>query len=241
MSDASTLWRNAWVTVIGFAVYGFTTGVWRSPMMGLYVAVKMPLLIAFTLGFNSLINGLLGTLLGARLGLMGSLNALLSAFAISALILGSLAPVTLFLAGCLPPPDSPSAATAHSAQVLAHTLLIAIAGLAGVLRLGQLLTSHAVSRAAARATLTAWIIGNAFLGSQFAWIFRPFFGSPKMEVAFLRQNPMRGSFYETLWSMAAGVFGKPQNLVGPACIIFLLLLFWWMLRTDMKTKTPIPR
>lgn len=238
--EARTLWRNAWVTALGFAVYGFTAGVWRSPLMGAFVAVKMPLLIALTLGFNSLLNGLLGTLLGSRLGLVGSLNALLGAFAISALILGSLAPVLLFLAASVPPPDSPSAGAAHAAQLLAHTALIAVAGLAGVLRLGRLLADHAVSRTAARATLLAWIAGNAFLGSQFSWILRPFFGSPNLEVAFLRPNPLRGSFHETIWSMATRMFGQPEALITPALLILLMLITWWMLSNYQKNQRNTP-
>ncbi len=239
ISDGATLWRNACVTLIGFAVYGFTIGIWRSPLMGLFVAAKLPLLIALTLGFNGLLNGLFGTLLGARLGLAGALNALLGAFAISALILGSLAPVVLFLAANLPSAASASATTVHSAQVLAHTLLIAIAGLAGVLRLGKLLTEHATTPGAARATLAAWIIGNAFLGSQFAWILRPFFGSPNLEVAFLRPNPMRGSFYETVWSMTKHVVATPGDLVAPACAIIIPLLFWWMLHDPSTKQTTV--
>jgi hypothetical protein len=236
--DARALWRNAWVTALGFAIYGFTAGVWRSPMMGLYVAVKMPLLIALTLGFNSLLNGLLGTLLGSRLGLLASLNALLGAFAISALILGSLAPVTLFMAGGMPPPDSPAAGMAHSGQVLAHTLLIAIAGLAGVLRLGSLLKAHAVSLAAARATLVAWILGNAFLGSQFSWILRPFFGAPHLEVAFLRPEPLRGSFHETIWQKLVRMTGSQEALITPAVFLLLILISWWMLRHYQTPRTP---
>lgn len=231
-SSPSQLWRNAFVTMIGFAIYGFALGVWRSPLMGVFVAIKMPLLIALTLGFNSLLNGLLGTLLGARLDLPGSLNALLGGFAISALILGSLAPVALFLTTSLPPPDSNASVVTHSALVLTHTLLIAIAGLAGVLRLGRLLETSAASPTAARATLAAWILGNAFLGSQFAWILRPFFGSPKLDVTFLRPNPMAGSFHETLWSMVAGIVRSPADLVAPACLILVPLIFWWMLQND---------
>jgi hypothetical protein len=206
-------------------------------MMGVYVALKMPLLIALTLGFNSLLNGMLGMLLGARLGLTGSLNALLGSFAITALILGSLSPVALFLAASMPSAGSASATIAHSALVLAHTLLIAGAGLAGVLRLGRLLDEQAVSRTAARGTLAAWIIGNAFLGSQFAWILRPFFGSPNLEVAFLRPNPIRGSFHETLWAMANHVIATPGDLLAPAILIIVPLLCWWMLRKHSNHPT----
>lgn len=187
------------VTAVGFACYGFTTGFWRSPLMGCYVAVKMPLLIACTLGCNGFLNGLLGILLGSGLGFRQSLQALLSAFAVSSLILGSLSPVTFFLALNAPPPDSPEAPTAHAGYLLTHTALIAVAGTIGLLRLRRLLTDYCVSRKTASSTLAAWLAGNAFLGAQFSWIFRPFFGSPGLEVAFLRDDPMQDSFYEAVW------------------------------------------
>jgi hypothetical protein len=74
--------RIAGLTALALAAYGFTTGFWRSPMMGVYVALKMPLLVACTLGCNGMLNGLLGLLLGG-LGFRQSLLALLSAFAVS--------------------------------------------------------------------------------------------------------------------------------------------------------------
>jgi hypothetical protein len=81
-SSGATIGRTALIATLGFALYGFTVGYWRSPVMGAYVAIKMPLLIACTLGFNSILNGLLGLLLGSDLGFKQSLHALLSAFAI---------------------------------------------------------------------------------------------------------------------------------------------------------------
>lgn len=175
--------------------------------MGVYVAVKMPLLIALTLGCNGMLNGLLGMLLGSGLGFRQSLHALLSAFAISGLILGSVAPVTFFLAVNVPEPESAQAATAHSSYLLIHVLLIAVAGLAGVVRLRSLLEAYTSSRTIARSTLAAWIAGNALLGMQFSWILRPFFGSPQLEVAFLRDNPMQGSFAEAVWNSLKRILG----------------------------------
>jgi len=192
--------RAALVTALGFGIYGLTVGFWRSPLMGAYVAVKMPLLIALTLGCNGLLNGLLGLLLGSGLGFRQSLHALLSAFAISALILGSVAPVTFFLAVNVPAPDSAQAATSHASYLLIHVFLIGVAGLVGVARLWKLLETYSSSKQIAAVTLGSWIAGNAFLGGQFSWVLRPFFGSPGLEVAFLRENPMRGSFYEAVWN-----------------------------------------
>lgn len=221
--------RAAIIAALGFGVYGFTVGFWRSPVMGGYVALKMPLLIALTLGCNGLLNGLLGLLLGSGLGFKQSLHALLSGFAITGLILGSVAPVAFFIALNMPAHDSAQAATSHSAYLLTHVSLVAIAGLIGVVRLARLLESYSPSRAIARATLAAWIAGNAFLGCQFSWVLRPFFGSPGLEVAFLRENPMRGNFYEAVWRSLQRVCAGYSTdaliffgLTATLCIIIIL-------------------
>jgi hypothetical protein len=200
--DAISVKRTGAVALVagaGLMVYGFSIGFWRSPLMGVYVGIKFPLLIALTLAGNGLLNGLLGLLLGTGLGFRQSLFALLSSFALAALILGSLAPVTWWLALNAPAPNSPGAATAHAAYLMTHTVLIAFAGITANLHLHALLGRKAPTRAAATVTLLAWLGGNAFLGAQFSWILRPFFGSPSLEVAFLRPDPMRGNFYEAVW------------------------------------------
>ena len=64
----------------------------------------------------------------------------------------------------------------------------------------------------ATATLLAWLGGNGFLGAEFSWIQRPFFGTPTLEVQFLRPDPMRGNFYQTVWrslEQITGGFGLP--------------------------------
>ncbi len=48
-------------------------------------------------------------------------------------------------------------------------------------------------------TFFVWLVGNLFVGAQISWIMRPFFGSPGLKVQFLRDNPMAGNFYETVW------------------------------------------
>lgn len=49
--------------------------------------------------------------------------------------------------------------------------------------------------------LCIWLATNLFLGCQVSWNLRPFFGSPSIEVQFLRPQPWRGNFYESTWSM----------------------------------------
>ena len=208
------------ITVAGMALYGFSVGFWRSPLMGVFVAVKLPLLIFLTLSCNGLLNGLIGVLSGAGFAFRQSLLALLNAFSVAALILGSLGPVTFLLALNAPPPDAPGAATAHAAYLLTHTCLIGFAGIMANIRLHRVLAATAPNPTAANITLIAWLGGNGFLGAQFSWILRPFFGSPHLDVAFLRPDPMRGNFYTSVWySLGQTTNGNPL----PALIGILLL------------------
>ena len=223
-SRSRDLARSVVVTVVGFSLYGFTVGFWRSPVMGCYVAVKMPLLIFLTLSSNGMLNGLLGILLGSGLGFRQSLHALLSAFAISGVILGSLAPITLFLALNSPDPSSDHATSAHASYLLLHTTLIGIAGFTGIIRLASLMNNYCPDRRTALSTLGAWIAGNAFLGAQFSWILRPFFGSPNLEVAFLRDDPMRGSFYEAVWNSLLHLASPPAIAQAALFAAFIAIL-----------------
>ena len=58
------------------------------------------------------------------------------------------------------------------------------------------------------------------------WILRPFFGTPGLEVAFLRADPMRGTFYEIIWrSMSVITSGHPiEGFVASCFGLFLLLI-----------------
>ncbi len=223
--------------VAGLALYGFSVGYWRDPLMAGYVAVKMPLLVILTLLANGLLNGLLGMLLGIGLGFRQSLLALLSAFALAALLLGSLSPVTLLLAWNATPPGAPGAHQAHQAYLLIHTLLIAFAGIAANVHLHRLLATKAPTPAAAAITLFAWLAGNAFLGAQFSWILRPFFGTPTLKVQFLRDDPMFGNFYVTVWNaLDHSTGGYPL----PALLLIIFVIGLLLARALSTSPTPNP-
>ena len=207
--------------IIGFGGYGLTVGLWRAPEMGFYVALKMPALIFCTLACNGLLNGMLALLLGSGLGFRQSILAQLVSFTIAALVLGSLAPATFFMSLNAPPPDASNAASAHANFLVAHTVLIAMAGIIANLHLAKLLIAVTPNKRTAASTLIAWLSGNAFVGAQLSWIMRPFFGTPTIKVAFLRDYPFNGTFYETVWRALQNISGN--NGAIPLAFIALII------------------
>jgi hypothetical protein len=188
------------VILTGAGLYGAAMGWWRAPEQALYVGIKFPLIILLTTLGNALLNAMLAPLLGLNIPLRQSLLAVLMSFAITAAILGAFAPLMAFLVWNAPPmtPDVKSTTT-YGLIKLTHVVVIAFAGIAGNVRLFQLLTQLGGSKAIARRVLIAWLAVNLFLGSQLTWIARPFIGSPQLPVAFLRDGALQGNFYENVF------------------------------------------
>ncbi len=188
------------VTVGGSAAFGAAMGWWRAPEQALFTAVKLPLVLLFTALGNALLNAMLAPLLGVNIGLRQSLLAVLMSFTIAGAILGGVAPLLAFVIWNAPPlAQSASAGTTHAFILLTIVAAIAFAGIAANLRLLRLLERLGGTASVARRVLFAWLSINLFLGSQLAWILRPFVGSPGLPVQFLRDEPLKGSFYEAVF------------------------------------------
>lgn len=194
-----SLWLIAIAT--GCGMYGFSIGLWRAPLQGIYVAVKLPLLIMLTLGANGLINGMFGALLGSGMSFRQTMHACLMSFALFAVIVGSLSPITIGMVLDAPRPNEPGAQNWYRVFLLLNTVVIAFAGIIANHKLLRLIEEFSGSRTAAWRTLIAWLAGNLFVGAQLSFNLRPFFGNPNLPVQFLRPNPFDGNFYEAVWQM----------------------------------------
>jgi hypothetical protein len=195
----SSLAQNSLIILIGSSVYGFTVGLWRAPLQSVFTAIKFPLLIFLTCIGNGVLNGMLAQVLGSGLSFRQTAFAILMSFAVASLILGGFSPITLFILYNAPPLASKHAIIGHSVMLLAHVFVIAFAGVMANRRLFGLLRKMNGRDATALSVLFSWLAGNLFLGAQLAWNLRPFIGSPQLAVQFLRDDPLRGNFYEAVW------------------------------------------
>ena len=190
------------VIVTGTALFGAAVGSWRDPQQAVYTAIKFPLIVLLTTLGTGLLNAMLAPLLGLNLSLRQSLLAVLLSFTIAAVILGGASPLIWFLVWNTPPlvPGARATVSAHSLLLVSQTAVIAFAGIAANARLLRLLRELSGSRAISCRVLFAWLGVNLLLGSQLAWILRPFVGSPSLPVEFLRRDAFVGSFYEAIFN-----------------------------------------
>jgi hypothetical protein len=188
------------VIILGAGLYGAAMGWWRDPQQAGYVALKLPFVILLTAFANALLNGMLAPLLGLNLPFRQSFAAIVMSFTIAAAVLGALSPLMAFLVW-----NAPALAThartnsTYSLMLLAHVLVVALAGVTGNLRLFQMLAQVGGSRAVALRVLLAWLAGNLLLGSQISWILRPFIGSPDAPVVFFQADAFHGNFFEAVY------------------------------------------
>ncbi len=188
------------VIITGAGCYGAAMGWWRDPWQALYVAIKLPLIMVLVTLGNALLNAMLAPLLGLNITFRQSLLAVLMSFAITSAILGAFSPLLAFTVWNAPQMTlDVRASLPYGFIKLAHVLVIAFAGVAGNVRLFQLLKQLGGSKAVAWRVLFAWLAVNLFLGSQLVWIARPLIGSPQLPVVFLRDTAFQGNFYEDVF------------------------------------------
>ncbi|NOQ36871.1 MAG: hypothetical protein GQ569_13415 [Methylococcaceae bacterium] len=187
--------------------YGASLGLWRDPLQSFYVAVKFPLLILLTCSCNAVINGMLAQLLGAPISFRQSFLSVIISFTLLAVILASLTPLILFLLYNLPAMASASAKEAHGIFLLTNVVVISFAGVIANLRLFALLEYLCADRIKAMQILISWLAANLFLGCQLSWNLRPFFGSPHLDVSFVRDDPFDSSFYESVFTILMNYLG----------------------------------
>jgi hypothetical protein len=150
---------------------------------------------------NALLNALWARRFGLDLTFGQSLRSVLLAFGLAAIVLGSLAPIALFLDLAVPGPSADDGRLGHNVLGLAHVAFIGWTGVQVVKRQLDWLATRTAAGASGHHVVIAWLLVNLIVGAQISWNLRPWFGTPGMSVQFLRPEPFDGNLYESLYKM----------------------------------------
>ncbi len=198
------LWRLSRIfvaiSIVMAAIYGMVMGATNllqgsemalhaKLLMVLISAVKVPVLFLLTLFIVLPPLYVSNAFVGSRLSFRQIVGFLMAACAVTATVLASMATVAFFFS-----------LTSRSYEFikLLHVVFFAYAGLTGI---GYLVRCFGrVARAAGRPLhgriLVAWLLLYMFVGTQLAWVLRPFVGSPGKEFQVFRER--EGNFYESV-------------------------------------------
>ena len=191
-------------SVVALALYGTLLGSTHSLWQSASSAVKLPLLFLATLLICAPVLYILNILLGANQRLSQSIVLVLSSISITAILLLSFAPVTLFFVLTVP--------NSYQFFKLINVLFFTISGVIGASCLHQGLKIVWIGKAESKESTKAhglmfwlWMIIYSFVGSPVAWTIRPFVGYPGVPFELFRQ--FGGNFYTNILTSLGEILG----------------------------------
>jgi hypothetical protein len=187
----ATLW-HAVATIIAFSgFFGLVAGAYSGPLQAISAGVKLPFLFfaTFVICFPAFY--VVQVLAGSRLRLLQVSVMVLSALALTSVLLAAFVPITAFFL---------ITGANYYFQHLLNILLAGVAGMFGMFALHDGLSLVCEKRGVyprkALSIMRAWALLFAFVGIQLAWTLRPFLGD--------RNQPFRvfgnyqGNFYAAI-------------------------------------------
>lgn len=199
------------------AIYGATMGIYAGGLQILYSAIKVPMLLLISLYLTVPSYYVLYSLLGGKRTLGQTIMLLLFGFTIMSTVLIALVPVNLFFI----------ITTTKSSATYAFTVLlnIAIFALGGFFAFTYFIKgAKALYPEPSENWKPAFLLGSIilmFVGTQMAWVLRPYFNYYQW---FIR--PLESNFYTAVIELVArfmGLFGAIIIICG---LIFIVWLFY---------------
>lgn len=182
------------------ALCGAVLGSTHSVAQAFSSALKLPVLFLVTLLVCAPTLYFFNVLFGSSQSLLQNIALILMAIMVTAVILLSFAPISLFFL---------LTTSQYQFFKLLNVGVFVIAGWMGVSFLGQgmRLISQADGEGASsrRWVLRLWMLVYAFVGSQLAWTIRPFIGAPAIPFEWFRQ--LGGNFYLNIFASLGEILG----------------------------------
>jgi hypothetical protein len=190
-------WRRSFACSVAFGfLYGAAMGCFGGLgedrwLQIIFSALKVPILLLATFALALPPFFVVNTLLGTRDDFPIALRAILETQAGVALVLASLAPLTL---GVYVSFDS------YEFAVLFNFAMFALAACSAQIILVRRYKALAAQRAIHMRLMWIWLACYCFVGAQLGWSLRPFIGAPDAPVRFFR-GVLGGNVYEVLGTM----------------------------------------
>jgi hypothetical protein len=150
-----------------------------------YSAVKMPILLTATFALSLPSFFVMNSLLGLRRDFAVAVRSLVAAQAGLAIVLASLAPLTLVWY---------ASSARYNLALLFNGAMFALASVAAQWLVRRYYQPLIARNQRHRWVLWAWLIVYMLVGIQMAWLLRPFIGSPLGGVTFLREDPWDNAY-----------------------------------------------
>jgi hypothetical protein len=185
-------------TIVFGALYGTVMGVYAGGIQILFDAIKIPMLLLIALYVSLPTYYVLNSILGGELSLRQMAVLFMVSVTVMAIMMIAFLPVTLFFT--LTTPERTFATYAFT--VLLNVLFFALAGLTAV---SYLLNGFSRIHGENKRWVLAMMIGSlvlAFVGTQLAWVLRPYF-----HVSLVFLAPPSGNFYIALFELIARLLG----------------------------------
>jgi len=208
------------------AVYGATMGLYSGGLQIVYSAVKVPMLLLISLYVTVPSYYVLYSLLGGKRNSKQTVTLLLSGFTIMATILLAFVPVNLFFII-----TTPRSSQAHSFTALLNIAIFALGGFFALIYLIR--GARTLYKESTEQWKPAFLVGSVilmFVGTQLAWVLRPFFNYYEF---FIR--PLEGNFYTAVLSLVLRFAGLSGALLVLGGLLILGLLFLLALLPSRRT------
>ncbi len=193
-------------SLVFMAIYGAVMGASNSIQQVASSAIKLPLLFLITLLICTPTLYFFGLLFNSKQTILQNVALVLTAMTVTAVLLVSFAPVTLFFL---------TTTGEYQFFKLLNVIIFAISGIGGVVFLREgfrasVDADNPVGAGARRTIFILWIVLYGFVGSQMAWTLRPFMGVPDEPFQVVRQTG--GNFYTNILYSVGDLFGPDSNL-----------------------------
>lgn len=197
--DAGFFRFLAVMVVAMYAIYGVSMGLFRGALPAAISALKVPILYVGTLGICFPAFYVCNCVAGPRFSVTASIRLLLLAVSANAVALCSYSPLSYFFA-------LTTSEGGYAFLIFMHVVVFGLSAFLSLAIISVIFHAAAAGKGKRIGPALAWVWGvlYAFVGTEMAWVLRPWVGWGDIEYTIFR--PLQESFIESLLRVLKIVF-----------------------------------